>query len=228
MWLEALSTHRYQHLRQPSWKPPRITFAIVWPILYTLMGTASWLVWHNGGWQQHSRALLLYAIQLVLNLSWPPLFFSGHKLGLALADSTGEACNDINNYDIQSLLVCPASVDQAVLCSVQHQLQVVELQRGTCTVGLQQSQKYSFGFLFAALLAAVAATTQLFWDAEPAAGKLLLPYLAWTAYATLLNAWIWNKNPKVQLPCLSAARALGNLLCLAQSRLSCFYMHAQL
>lgn len=49
----------------------------------------------------------------------------------------------------------------------------------------------------AALLVAVATTTQVFWDVEPAAGKLLLPYLAWTAYATLLNAWIWNKNPKV-------------------------------
>lgn len=50
---------------------------------------------------------------------------------------------------------------------------------------------------FAALLAAVAATTQVFWDVEPAAGKLLLPYLAWTAYATVLNAWIWNHNPRV-------------------------------
>ncbi|KAL3163299.1 hypothetical protein ABBQ32_009692 [Trebouxia sp. C0010 RCD-2024] len=99
------------------------------------MGTASWLVWHNGGWQRHSAALTMYAIQLALNLSWPPLFFSGHKLGMALADST-------------------------------------------------------------ALLLSVAATTQLFWDAEPAAGKLLLPYLAWTAYATMLNGWIWNKNPK--------------------------------
>lgn len=54
------------------------------------MGTASWLVWHNGGWQRHSAALTMYAIQLALNLSWPPLFFSGHKLGMALADSTGE------------------------------------------------------------------------------------------------------------------------------------------
>ncbi|KAL0050405.1 hypothetical protein WJX82_010648 [Trebouxia sp. C0006] len=125
----------YKYLRQPSWKPPRVAFAIVWPILYTLMGTASWLVWHNGGWQKHSAALSMYAIQMALNLAWPPIFFSGHKLGLALADST-------------------------------------------------------------ALLAAVGATTQLFWDAEPAAGKLLLPYLAWTAYATVLNAWIWNKNPK--------------------------------
>ncbi len=39
----------------------------------------------------------------------------------------------------------------------------------------------------------------MFWDAEPAAGKLLLPYLAWTAYATVLNGWIWNKNPRVRL-----------------------------
>ena len=55
------------------------------------MGTASWLVWHNGGWQQHSAALTMYVVQLALNLSWPPLFFSGHKLGLALADSTGQS-----------------------------------------------------------------------------------------------------------------------------------------
>lgn len=81
---------RYQYLRQPSWKPPRWVFGVVWPILYTLMGTASWLVWHNGGWQHSSAALIMYAIQLALNLSWPPLFFSGHRLGLALADSTGE------------------------------------------------------------------------------------------------------------------------------------------
>lgn len=45
----------------------------------------------------------------------------------------------------------------------------------------------------------MAATTQLFWDTEPAAGKLMLPYLAWTAYATVLNGWIWNKNPRVCL-----------------------------
>ena len=82
---------RYQHLRQPSWKPPRVAFAIVWPILYTLMGTSAWLVWHNGGWQKHSVALTMYAVQLVLNLAWPPIFFSGHKLGLALADSSGQA-----------------------------------------------------------------------------------------------------------------------------------------
>ena len=88
LWL--LLCCRYQYLRQPSWKPPRWAFGVVWPILYIMMGTASWLVWHNGGWQHHSSALTMYAIQLALNLSWPPLFFSGHKLGLALADSTGE------------------------------------------------------------------------------------------------------------------------------------------
>ncbi len=49
------------------------------------------------------------------------------------------------------------------------------------------------------LLVAVATTTQVFLDVEPAAGKLFLSYLAWTAYATVLNAWIWNKNPRVSL-----------------------------
>ncbi len=53
------------------------------------MGTASWLIYHQSGWQKQSIALSVYAVQLALKLAWPPIFFSGHKLGLALADSTG-------------------------------------------------------------------------------------------------------------------------------------------
>ena len=45
-----------------------------------------------------------------------------------------------------------------------------------------------------ATLLAVAATTALFLRQRPLAGVLLLPYLAWTAFATLLNAEIWRRN----------------------------------
>lgn len=45
-----------------------------------------------------------------------------------------------------------------------------------------------------ATLAAVAATTALFLRQRLLAGLLLLPYLAWVAFAALLNAEIWRRN----------------------------------
>jgi len=81
------------------------------------MGTASWLVWHNGGWQKHSAALSMYTIQLALNLAWPPIFFSGHKLGLALADSTGQAMLSLVQHThcilplhSHAVLMCPGEL----------------------------------------------------------------------------------------------------------------------
>lgn len=45
-----------------------------------------------------------------------------------------------------------------------------------------------------ALLAVVAATTAMFWRVDRTAGMLFLPYAAWVAYATVLNAAIWSMN----------------------------------
>lgn len=44
------------------------------------------------------------------------------------------------------------------------------------------------------LLAAIAVTTRLFWRADRLAGALLLPYIAWVAFASLLNTSIWLLN----------------------------------
>lgn len=43
-------------------------------------------------------------------------------------------------------------------------------------------------------LVAVAATTLLFLRQRLAAGLLLVPYLAWVSFATVLNAEIWRRN----------------------------------
>ena len=56
------------------------------PLLYPIMGLASWLVWADGGLHKQGYPLMLYAIQLVLNLAWPALFFGAHAMGLALVD----------------------------------------------------------------------------------------------------------------------------------------------
>lgn len=43
--------------------------------------------------------------------------------------------------------------------------------------------------------AAIIATLVLFWRRQPAAGILLVPYLLWTGFATVLLAAIWRMNP---------------------------------
>ena len=45
------------------------------------------------------------------------------------------------------------------------------------------------------LLAAIFATTLLFWRIDRLSGWLFVPYLAWVAFATVLNAAIWRLNP---------------------------------
>lgn len=44
------------------------------------------------------------------------------------------------------------------------------------------------------LLAALGATTAAFFPVRPLAGWLLVPYVAWVAFATYLNAGIWQLN----------------------------------
>jgi len=46
------------------------------------------------------------------------------------------------------------------------------------------------------LWVAVAATVAAFWKVMPAAGMLLVPYLAWISFAALLNFRIWRSNPQ--------------------------------
>lgn len=45
------------------------------------------------------------------------------------------------------------------------------------------------------LLAMIAATALAFWRIRPLAGALLLPYLAWVAFASVLNYSTWRLNP---------------------------------
>ena len=45
-----------------------------------------------------------------------------------------------------------------------------------------------------ALLAAIVATTIAFWPKSMAAGILMLPYLGWVAFASVLNFTIWRLN----------------------------------
>lgn len=71
----------YDSLKKPSWSPPSWLFSPVWITLYVLMGIASWRVWVRGRPQD---ALVLYGIQLALNLVWSFVFFKAHSLRWSL------------------------------------------------------------------------------------------------------------------------------------------------
>ena len=75
----------YQSLEKSSLTPPNIVFPIVWNILFILMGIAVWRVWERRS-QGANYALLLFIIQLVLNMLWSYLFFGLQRPELALIE----------------------------------------------------------------------------------------------------------------------------------------------
>lgn len=123
----------YAGLRKPSFNPPNWIFGPVWTALYLAMAVAAWLVWRRVGLSAAAAPLIVFAIQLALNLLWSILFFGMHRIGLALVD-------------------------------------------------------------IVALWCAIAATILMFWRVTPAAGWLLIPYLMWVSFASVLNFSIWRMN----------------------------------
>lgn len=75
----------YDRLDKPSFNPPSWVFGPVWTTLYLLMAVAAWLVWRSDD-RRRRTALALFAVQLVLNAIWSPLFFGARLPGWALAE----------------------------------------------------------------------------------------------------------------------------------------------
>lgn len=73
----------YEHLVKPSWRPPNWLFAPAWTILYLTIAVSGWLVWRDIGFAAAALPLTVYAVQLVLNAAWTPIFFGLHRLDLA-------------------------------------------------------------------------------------------------------------------------------------------------
>lgn len=77
----------YQTINKPSWNPPDYIFGPVWTTLYVLMGISLFLVWKSGTDVGTKRkAIVLFAIQLVLNFFWSFIFFDQHLVGAAFAE----------------------------------------------------------------------------------------------------------------------------------------------
>jgi translocator protein len=80
----ARAAEWYAMLLKPAWSPPNRWFGVVWTALYLLMGTAAWLVWRERYHRKRAAALAAYAIQLLLNALWAPLFFGARNIGAGL------------------------------------------------------------------------------------------------------------------------------------------------
>ena len=76
-WLanSGFSNNWYAPLAKPSIQPPGWAFGVVWTTLYTFMGIAVALLLVEPPSRQRRLALGLFAVQLVLNFLWSPVFF---------------------------------------------------------------------------------------------------------------------------------------------------------
>ena len=74
-WFDALA--------KPGFMPPGWLFPIAWTLLYILMGVAVAQVIASTA-PARRLALHVFAIQLLLNLLWSPIFFGLHQADIAL------------------------------------------------------------------------------------------------------------------------------------------------
>ena len=73
----------FASLEKPFFMPPGWLFGVVWPVLYVLMGIAVAMILAEPPSQRRRNALILFAVQLVLNFAWSPIFFAAHDIRLA-------------------------------------------------------------------------------------------------------------------------------------------------
>ena len=67
----------FASLEKPPLSPPGWLFPIVWTMLYTLMGLASYFIYQKRNQSAKvAGALAIYGIQLLFNFFWPIIFFN--------------------------------------------------------------------------------------------------------------------------------------------------------
>lgn len=74
----------YAALIKPAATPPDWVFPVAWSILYVMMGIALAMILHARGARLRGAAIAAFALQLIVNLIWNPLFFGAHRVMLSL------------------------------------------------------------------------------------------------------------------------------------------------
>lgn len=73
--------HWYAGLNKPWYNPPDWLFAPVWSVLFVIIALAGYRTFER---QPRGLAMTVWGLQLALNFSWSPIFFSLHRMGVAL------------------------------------------------------------------------------------------------------------------------------------------------
>lgn len=68
---------------KPPLAPPAVVFAVVWTILYILMGISAARIWLSEPGAVRSKGLNLFVVQLVVNFFWSIIFFNLQSYELA-------------------------------------------------------------------------------------------------------------------------------------------------
>ena len=76
----------YQTLNKAPFNPPDWVFSPIWVLLYFMMAVAGWRIWTKNSAGAGRYALLLFSVQLALNLGWSVLFFGYQQVGIALLE----------------------------------------------------------------------------------------------------------------------------------------------
>jgi benzodiazapine receptor len=74
----------YAALAKPAHTPPDWAFPVAWSIIYVLLGLALAMIINARGSRLRGRAISLFAVQMIVNLAWTPLFFGAHQIFWAL------------------------------------------------------------------------------------------------------------------------------------------------
>jgi benzodiazapine receptor len=76
----------YEKLHKPAWRPPNWVFRPAWTFLYLTIAVSGWLVWRTSGFAGAAFPFAIYLMQLILNASWPPIFFGMRRPDLAFIE----------------------------------------------------------------------------------------------------------------------------------------------
>jgi translocator protein len=123
----------YSRQKKPSFNPPNWIFGPVWTLLYLLMGISLYLIVISEG--QTTIPIIIFSMQLFLNLIWTAIFFGMKKPLLAF---------------IEIIL----------------------------------------------LWVSILINILIFYPISMVASYLLIPYLLWVSFASILNFSIWWLNRK--------------------------------
>ncbi|MBX3566292.1 MAG: tryptophan-rich sensory protein [Sphingomonas sp.] len=74
----------FTRLVKPEIMPPDYAFPIAWTVLYVLMGLALAMIINARGSTLRGPALVVFAVQMAVNLAWSPVFFGMHLVVPAL------------------------------------------------------------------------------------------------------------------------------------------------